>query len=102
MTVWRECQSVCARQTAVGIADIFAHLWDVEPDWRRPELAALEGIRRFRRFLHEIGLPVSLKELAVPSDGLEELARKCTEKGPLGQFTKLHQPDVQAIFELAR
>ena len=77
-------------------------VWDVEPDWLDPRKTALEGIRRFKRFLHEIGLPVTLGELAVPQAGLEELARKCTEKGPLGEFTKLHRNDVQAIFELAR
>ena len=90
------------RHDVPRFAQFAARVWEVEPDWLHPEKTALEGIRRFQRFLQEIGLPVSLKELAIPDGDLTELARKCTEKGPTGEFVKLHQADVLAIYELAR
>ena len=32
---------------------------------------------------------------------LEEMARKCTERGPIGSFAKLGEKDVLAIYRLA-
>ena len=52
-------------------------------------------------FYHRIGLPVSLGELRVPTDRLEEMAEKATRRGPLGQFKKLEQADVLNILKIA-
>ena len=45
---------------------------------------------------------MSLKELDIPDDRLEEMAAKCTAKGPLGNFVKLYKDDVFKIYKLAR
>jgi len=45
---------------------------------------------------------LSLKDLNIPDDRLEEMAAKCTEKGPVGNFLKLYKDDVFNIYKLAR
>jgi alcohol dehydrogenase YqhD (iron-dependent ADH family) len=77
-------------------------VWDVDFSCDLPERMALEGIRRMKSYFKEIGLPVSLKELGIPDDRLEEMAAKGTEAGPLGNFKKLYKDDVLEILRLAR
>jgi hypothetical protein len=82
-------------------AQFAQRVWNVEYDFRDPAQSALEGIRRLRAFFHDIGLPVTLKELGVRDDRLVEMARKCTERGPVGNFVKLSCDDVVAVYNLA-
>ena len=77
-------------------------VWGVEPRFDWPERTALEGIGRARTFFRDIGLPTSLKELGVTDDRCEEMAKKATESGPLGNFMKLGAKDVLAIYRLAQ
>ena len=81
----------------------FGHrVFDTETDFESPEETALEGILRLKNFYKGLGLPVSLKDLNIPDDRLEEMAVKCTEKGPVGNFLKLYKDDVFNIYKLAR
>jgi len=75
---------------------------DAEPRFDWPERTALEGIGKLKSFFRDIGLPTSFKELGVPGDRLEEMAKKATEKGPLGNFAKLGTQDVLSIYKLAQ
>jgi alcohol dehydrogenase YqhD (iron-dependent ADH family) len=80
----------------------FAHrVWDVEYDFGSPERTALEGIRRLQGFFKSIGLPTTLKELGIPGDRLEEMAKRSTAKGPLGNFAKLGAAEVLNVYKLA-
>jgi alcohol dehydrogenase YqhD (iron-dependent ADH family) len=76
-------------------------VWGVEPRFDWPERTALEGIGRLKSFFRDIGLPTSFKELGVPGDRLEEMAKKATEKGPIGNFAKLGSRDVLSVYKLA-
>ena len=76
-------------------------VWDVEYDFDVPERTALEGIKRMKAFFREIGLPVSLKELGIDNSRLEEMAEKCTGRGPVGGIKKLDKGDVLNILKLA-
>jgi alcohol dehydrogenase YqhD (iron-dependent ADH family) len=79
-------------------------VWNVEEDFFDPEATALEGIRRTKEFFRSIGLPVTLRDLEIPDDRLEEMAEKC-KKGPdgtVGQFVKLTTEDVLNILKLAK
>lgn len=76
-------------------------VWGVEPRFDWPERTALEGIGRTRSFFRDIGLPTTLAELGVADDRMEEMAKKATEKGPLGNFIKLGVKDVVSIYQLA-
>ena len=48
-----------------------------------------------------LGLPVSLKEMNIPDDRLDEMAEKAIKNGPLGNFKKLNQADVLSVLKLA-
>jgi alcohol dehydrogenase YqhD (iron-dependent ADH family) len=72
-------------------------VWNVDPDFESLERTALEGIERLKRFFKDIGLPTTLAEANIGEDRLEEMATKCTDRGPLGQFVKLYKEDVLNI-----
>lgn len=45
-------------------------------------------------------MPTSLKDANIPDDRIEEMAEKCTEKGPVGSFKKLYKDDVVEILKI--
>lgn len=77
-------------------------VFNVEPEYEFPEDAALEAIGQLKGFYKSVGLPVSLQDLGIPDDRLEEMAAKCTEKHPAGNFKKLYKEDVLNILKLAK
>lgn len=82
-------------------AQFALRVWDVEYDFASPEKTALQGIKRIKSFFSEVGLPVSLKELGIPNDRLEEMAAKAVEFGPLGNFVKLDGEGVLSVLKIA-
>ncbi|MFZ3387192.1 MAG: iron-containing alcohol dehydrogenase [Candidatus Hydromicrobium sp.] len=90
------------KQDLKRFAQFAVRVWNEEPDFNDIEKVALAGIRRLEDFYKEIGLPITLKEANVPYDRLEEMARKCTERGPAGNFVKLNKDDVLEILMLVR
>lgn len=77
-------------------------VWDVEMDINDLEKTALAGIRKTEEFFRSIGMPVTLKEVNIDEKHFEEMAKKGTEKGSLGNFVKLYEADVYQIFNLAK
>jgi len=90
------------KQDVERFAQFAVRVWNMEADFNDIEKVALTGIRRLEDFYKRIGLPITLKEANVPYDRLEEMARKCTERGPTGNFVKLNKDDVLEILMLAR
>lgn len=84
-------------------AQFAVRVWNVEMDFENPKRTALEGIRRLEEFFSSIGLPVTLKELGIEDDRLEEMADKATDSNTntLGNFVKLDRDDVLEIYKLA-
>ncbi|NNM53998.1 MAG: iron-containing alcohol dehydrogenase [Spirochaetales bacterium] len=83
----------------------WAHrVWGVEADFRTPELTALEGIHRLEKFYQQAGLPTRLSEVAVNDKYFDVMAAKATssDQKTVGQFVKLDQKAIQAIFKLAQ
>ncbi len=83
-------------------AQFAARVFDVEHDYASPQRTAREGIHRLRAFWKGIGLPGTLSEMGIGADRLDEMARKGTESGPVGNFVKLGKAEVLAILEIAR
>lgn len=78
----------------------FAHrVWDVDPDLKDLEWTAEQGIKKTKEFFSDIGMPVTLSELDIPADRLEEMAEKATENGPIGSFVELDTEDVLKIYK---
>lgn len=59
------------------------------------------GINELEKFFSEIGLKTRLSEINIPKDRFEEMAKKATMRGPLGNFLKLEREDVLNILELS-
>ncbi|HUX50844.1 MAG TPA: iron-containing alcohol dehydrogenase [Spirochaetia bacterium] len=76
-------------------------VWDVDQDFAHPELTALEGIGRLEKFWSGIGLPVTLKQLKVPTDRIDEMAGRAVEQGSIGAFVTIRKPEVAGILRLA-
>jgi len=83
-------------------AKFASRVWDVDYNFDDPESTAKEGIRRLEGFFHDIGLPVTLKELSIKADRFEEMAKKAVARGALGNFVKLQGKDVVEIYKLAQ
>jgi len=77
-------------------------VWGVDDCFGEPERIAVEGIARTKDFFRRIGLPVSLKDMHIGDDRLEEMAEKATRKGPVGHFKKLEHADVVEILRRAQ
>ena len=65
------------------------------------EWTARQGIKKTREFFSSIGMPVTLEELDIPAERLEEMAEKATENGAIGNFVKLETEDVLNIYKSA-
>ncbi|WP_100407918.1 iron-containing alcohol dehydrogenase [Bacillus solitudinis] len=77
-------------------------VWDVEIDLNHLEKTALEGIKKTEQFFQSIGMPITLSEANIDETHFEEMARKATERSPLGNFIKLKKSDVFEIYKLAK
>lgn len=84
------------------VAQMAHNVWGVAA--RGNELAeAAEGIRRFRKFLRGIGMPVTFGELGVPQPDIDALVENLhLHKGnPIGNYFPLTPDDTRQIYMLA-
>lgn len=79
-----------------------SRVWDVDENFASDEEIILEAIRRMEVFFKDIDMPITLSGANIPTDKLEEMARKATEFGAQGNFVKLDKDDVLKIYELAK
>ena len=93
------------RHDVTRFAQFAVRVFGVDYSFASPEVTALEGIGRLKQFFKSIGLPVSLKELDIQDDRLEEMAQKCKivnkQEGTIGNFVKLNQQDILNILKSA-
>ena len=79
-------------------------VWDVEYDFANPETTAWEGIRRLEDFYRRLGMPLTLRELSVPDDRLEEMAVKAMKPWlkSVGGVSQFNRDDILNVLKLAR
>jgi alcohol dehydrogenase YqhD (iron-dependent ADH family) len=77
-------------------------VFDVEYDFDNPERTTLEGINRLKEYFKSTGLAVTLEDLGIGEDRLEEMSHKCAGDHTVGNFVKLGEKDVLEIYRLAR
>ncbi len=90
------------RQDMERFARFAVKVWNRDPDFYDIDKVALAGIESLENFFKQIGLPVTLKEANIPYDRLEEMAGKCTQRGPIGSFARLETDDVLEILKMAK
>ena len=73
-----------------------------ELDEKNPENTAKAGIKAFRQFLHDIGMPINFTELAAKKEDIPVLVDKLGIKdGQIGGFVRLSATDVANIYKIA-
>ena len=84
------------------VAQFAERVWDV-PASTDLKVVALEGIARFKAFLHEIGMPTTFKELGIEHPDIDLLVAHLHEnKGELvGGYVRLDRQASRAIYEIA-
>jgi len=88
-------------QDVARFAQFAERVWGVETDFFSLEETALRGVRELEDFFQEVGLPTRLEDMDVGEEKLEEMASKCTEDGPVGNFAELEESDVLEIYRMA-
>lgn len=78
-----------------------SRVWNFDVDFENNTETVLKSIEVTESFFKSIGMPTSLKDANIPDDRIEEMAEKCTEKGPVGNFKKLYKEDVLKILNMA-
>lgn len=78
-------------------AKFAVRVWNADHDFDRPERTALQGIERLQAFFGSMGLPADLKGLGADAGRIDEMAAKCSERGPIGRYAKLTGDDIAAI-----
>ncbi|WP_409302437.1 iron-containing alcohol dehydrogenase [Peribacillus sp. SCS-155] len=72
-------------------------VFDVDPEGKSDEEAALEGISRLRDFWSSLGAPSRLADYDIDDSQIETMADKAMVNGEFGNFKKLNREDVLAI-----
>ena len=92
-----------AKHNVGKVAQYAVRVWDV-PESDDLQAVAMEGIARFKAFLHSIGMPVTLRELGIENPDIDLLVRKFHEdKGKVaGNYVHLDSQASREIYELAR
>ncbi|WP_024857239.1 iron-containing alcohol dehydrogenase [Ruminococcus albus] len=71
-------------------------------DFENPENTAIAGIKAFRRFLHDIGMPINFAELGAKEEDIPVLTEKLgLGDGKTGGFVHLSSEDVSQIYKIA-
>ena len=76
-------------------------VWGVDGAFYDYEQAALEGVMRMEHFFRSIGLPVRFADAKLDPGKIPEMAKRAVTFGPLGNYRKLDEKDVEAIYRLA-
>lgn len=99
MPAWMEF--VCSHNV-MRFAQMAVRIWGCEMNFERPEETARKGIACFRKFLHEIGMPINFAELGAREDDIPVLVEKFgLGSGKTGGFVQLSSEDITEIYRIA-
>ena len=99
MPAWMEF--VCTHDV-MRFAQAAVRVWGCQMNFAQPEETAREGIRRFRSFLHSIGMPINFAELGADEADIPKLVEKFgIGDGRTGGFAALSAADIAEIYRIA-
>jgi len=99
MPAWMEF--VC-KHDVMRFCQMATRVFGVDMDFTDPEKTAREGIRRFRTFLHSIGMPINFAELGAKEEDIPVLVEKLgVGDGRTGGFVHLSSEDATEIYRIA-
>jgi hypothetical protein len=78
------------------------NVWDIDPDKDKYAIAK-ESIDRTREFFASLGIPMTLREVGIGEENLENMAKAAIKHkdGVVGNFKPLYYEDVLAIYKKA-
>ena len=103
MPAWME---FVTPHNVMRFAQLAVRVFGIAMNFENPEETARLGIKAFRKFLHEIGMPVNFAELGANEEDIPELAEKFSvtkigNNGATGGFVKLTKEDAVTIYKIA-
>ena len=99
MPAWME---FVYKHDVMRFAQMAVRVFGCEMNFEKPELTALAGIAAFRKFLHEIGMPINFEELGAKEEDIPTLVDKFgVGDGKTGGFVALSAKDVAEIYRIA-
>ena len=99
MPAWME---FVYKHNPMRFAQMAVRVWGCEMNFENPEDTALKGIACFRKFLHEIGMPINFEELGAKEEDIPVLVEKFgLGDGKTGGFVSLSSEDVAEIYRIA-
>lgn len=99
MPAWME---FVMHHDVMRFAQMAVRVFGCEMNFENPELTAKAGIDAFRRFLHDIGLPINLAELGAKEEDIPALVEKQgVGSGRTWGFVRLSSADIAEIYHIA-
>ncbi len=99
MPAWME---FVMNHNIMRFAQAAVRIWGCEMNFENPEETAVQGIKAFRRFLHDIGMPINFDELGAKEEDIPLMVEKLgLGEGKTGGFVSLSSGDVMEIFRIA-
>ncbi len=99
MPAWMEY--VCDHNI-MRFAQMATRIWGLPMNFENPKATALQGITAFRKFLHDIGMPINFEELGAKEEDIPILVEKFgLGDSKTGGFMPLSSEDVANIYRIA-
>lgn len=99
MPAWME---FVMEHDVMRFAQAAVRIWGVEMNFQDPADTARKGIKAFRRFLHDIGMPINFAELGAREEDIPKLVEKLgVGDGRTWGFVPLSAEDVTKIYTIA-
>lgn len=99
MPAWME---FVYRHNTMRFCQMATRVFGCAMDYETPENTAVAGIKAFRQFLHNIGMPINFAELGAKEEDIPKLVEKLgLQNGHTGGFVPLYSEDVAEIYRIA-
>lgn len=99
MPAWME---FVLQHNVMRFAQMATRIWGVQMNFENPAMTAIAGIKAFRKFLHEIGMPINFDELGAKAEDIPTLVEKFgLGDGKTGGFVALSKNDIATILTIA-
>ena len=99
MPAWME---FVMNHDVMRFAQMATRIWGCEMNFEKPEETAKQGIKAFRKFLHEIGMPINFAELGAKEEDIPALVEKHgVGDGQTWGFVRLSAADITEILKIA-
>ncbi len=90
------------KHDVMRFAQMAVRVWGCEMNFENPDETALKGIRAFRKFLSEIGMPINFEQIGAKEEDIPVLVDKFgIGNGKTGGFVSLSAEDITNIYRIA-